>query len=243
LLDAAGCDFALFDLEHCPFSLPDFAGMFPGFRGSRCQPMVRVPAVRREFFQPLLDLGARGIMVPMVEDPETVREAVSLMKYVPRGRRGIHFSTPHTLFQVVDRDAYIRAADNNILFAVQIETAKGLANLDAILAEPGIDVAFVGNADLAASLGLPNNLATGPVHDATRRVWRAAQARGIAGGGNFLNPEFATRFYEDGLRFITLDSEVGGLLAGLRGGMKALRADHPGDAKISAPAAVHATNC
>lgn len=243
LLDAAGCDFAMFDLEHCPFSLADLSSMFPGFRGFRAQPMVRVPAVRREFFQPLLDLGVRGIMVPMVESPEDVRAALSFMKYPPHGVRGIHFGTPHTLFQGVDRDAYARIANNNVLLAIQIETAKGLANLDAILAEPGIDVVLVGNADLASSMCVPNNLSGGPLHDDMRRILRTAQARGIPGGGNFLDPKFAGQFYDDGLRFIMVCDEGAALISGLRRNMEAVRAALPAAAKISPLAAKGAALC
>ncbi|MDR0902543.1 MAG: hypothetical protein LBM92_07210 [Opitutaceae bacterium] len=228
--DIAGYDFALFDLEHCPFTLRDLAGILPNFNGRRCRPMARVPAARREFIGPLLDLGVAGIMVPMVETPEQVREAVSLMKYPPAGRRGSHFGTPHTGFQMPDRDTFTRDANDNILLVVQIETAKGLASLDAILAEPGIDVAFAGNTDLALSMGLPNDLEKGPVCDAVRRILQTAKARGIPGGGNFTDPKFVGKFRDDGLRFVMLDSELGWFLEGLKLGRQ--RAGFPEVLKI-----------
>lgn len=232
LLEAAGCDFAVFDLEHCGFSLGDLSGMFPSFRGLRVQPMVRVPGVKREFIQPVLDLGARGIMVPMVESPEDVRAVLSMMKYPPRGQRGIHFGTPHTGFQGVDRAAYANFADNNILLVIQIETAKGLNNIESILAEPGIDVAFVGNADLASSLGVANDLNGGKLCDEMRRILRTAQKLGIAGGGNFLDAGFAKQFYGDGLRFIMTCDEGTALLSGLRDRMETVRAGLPPEALI-----------
>ena len=241
LLNAAGCDFAVFDLEHCPFTMADLSNMLPGFHGFRVQPMVRVPAIRREFFQPLLDLGISGIMVPMVESPEDVRTAFSLIKYLPQGKRGIHFSTPHTSFQCVDRDDYVHLADNSILLVIQIETVKGLDNLEAILAEPGIDVVFVGNADLAASIGVPNDLSESLLNNAFLHILHAAKAHGIVGGGNFLDPKFAVRFYNDGLRFITIDSETSTLIAGLRHNMESVRAALSiGDETSSA--AIDATN-
>ena len=244
ILDAAACDFAVFDLEHCPFSMTDLSNMFPSFRGSRVQPMVRVPSANREYIQPLLDLGVRGIMVPMVESPEDVRAALDAMKYPPHGHRGIHFGTPHTLFQGVDRDTYAKVADDNILLVIQIETAKGLANLDAILAEPGIDIAFVGNADLASSLRVPNDLNEGAaLHTDMRRILRAAQARGIASGGNFLDPKYAGQFYDDGLRFIMVCDEGNALISGLRGKMEGVRAKLPSAAKIQSIAPASASTC
>ena len=243
LLDAAGCDFAMFDLEHCPFSMADLATMLPGFRGFRAKPMVRVPAIRRDIFQPLLDLGIRGFMVPMVENPEDVRAALSLIKYPPHGIRGIHCGTPHTLFQGVDRDTYTRAANNDILLVIQIETTKGLANLDAILAEPGIDVAFVGNGDLASFMGAENNLNGGPLFDNMRRILRSAQKLGIPGGGNFLDPKFAGQFYDDGLRFIMVNDEAASFMGGLRRNMEGVRAVLPAAAKIHPLAPKGASAC
>lgn len=241
LLDAAGYDFAIFDMEHCSYTMQDLSNMIPGFRGFRCQPMVRVPAVRREFFQSVLDIGVAGIVVPMVESAEDVREAVAMMKYPPQGRRGLSFGCPHTLFQAQDRDAYTQLANDNLLLVAQIETKKAFDNLDSILAEPGVDVAFIGNTDLAISMGLENNLSEGPVRDAVRHILKSAKARGIAAGGNFVNPKFVGQFYEDGLRFISLDSDIERLQAGLELGMETLRGGLPGDAGLST-GAVKTTN-
>ncbi|WP_161554847.1 HpcH/HpaI aldolase family protein [Ereboglobus luteus] len=234
LLDAAGYDFAIFDMEHCSYTMHDLSYIIPGFRGFRCQPLVRVPAVRREFFQSVLDIGVAGIVVPMVESAEDVREALAMMKYPPEGRRGLSFGCPHTLFQGQDRDAYTRMANDNLVLVAQIETQKALDNLDSILAVPGLDVAFIGNTDLAISMGHPNNLVEGPVRDAVRHILKSAKARGIAGGGNFVNPEFVGQFYEDGLRFISLDSDIERLQAGLQAGMDTLRAGLPQYAKPAA---------
>jgi len=234
LLDAAGYDFAVFDMEHCSYTMQDLSNIIPGFRGFHCQPLVRVPAVRREFFQSVLDIGVTGIVVPMVESAADVREAAAMMKYPPQGRRGLSFGCPHTLFQGQDRDTYTKLANDNLLLVAQIETKKALDNLDSILAEPGLDVVFIGNTDLAISMGLPNNLVEGPVRDAVRHILKSAKARGIAGGGNFVNPRFVGQFYEDGLRFISLDSDVERLQAGLQVGMETLRAGLPREAKLTA---------
>ena len=237
LLDAAGYDFAIFDMEHCSYTMQDLSSIIPGFRGFRCQPMVRVPAVRREFFQSVLDIGITGIVVPMVESAADVREAAAMIKYPPQGRRGLSFGCPHTLFQGQDRDAYTKLANDNLLLVAQIETKKALDNLDTILAEPGLDVVFIGNTDLAISMGLPNNLVEGPVRDAVRRILKSAKARGIAGGGNFVNPKFVGQFYEDGLRFISLDSDIERLQAGLQLGMSTLRSGLPAEARLTIPPA------
>ncbi|MDO5552938.1 MAG: aldolase/citrate lyase family protein [Planctomycetia bacterium] len=223
LLDAAGYDFAIFDMEHCSFTNQDLSAMVPGFRGCKCQPMVRVPAVRREFFQSVLDCGITGIVVPVVESPEQVQEAVAMMKYPPLGKRGLSFCCPHTQFQEQDRDSYTSEANDNLLLVTQIETSTALDRLDEILSVPGIDVAFVGNMDLSLSLGKPNNLAEGPIHDAVQHILRVAKSKGIYGGGNFVRPELVEQFYEDGLRFISLDSDVERFGVGLKLGMQTVK--------------------
>jgi 2-keto-3-deoxy-L-rhamnonate aldolase RhmA len=99
LLDAAGYDFAIFDMEHGSYTLSDLAGTVPGFRGCRCVPLVRVPVIGREFFQAALDLGVAGIVVPMVESAADARACIDLMEYPPAGKRGVSYCRPHSLFQ------------------------------------------------------------------------------------------------------------------------------------------------
>ena len=226
LLDATGYDFAVFDMEHCSYTMQDLSNIIPGFRGSRCQPLVRVPAVRREFFQSVLDIGVTGIVVPMVESAADVREAAAMMKYPPQGRRGLSFGCPHTLFQGQDRDAYTKLANDNLLLVAQIETKKALDNIDSILDEPGLDAIFIGTADLSLSMGLPNDPSSGLLRDAVRRILRSAKARGIPGGGN-LDSSLVGQFYDDGLRFISLGGEIEILQAALQHGMDTLRASLP----------------
>ncbi|MDR2439717.1 MAG: hypothetical protein LBE12_10170 [Planctomycetaceae bacterium] len=227
ILDAAGYDFAIFDMEHCSFTMQDLSNIVPGFRGCRCQPLVRVPAIRREFFQSVLDIGITGIVVPMIESAEEVRECTAMMKYPPHGKRGLSFCCPHTLFQEHDREIYTNTANEHLLLVVQIETATAFKNLDSILSEPGIDVAFIGNTDLSLSLGTPNNLETGPIHDAVRYILQTAMSKKIVGGGNFVDPKFVGQFYNDGLRFISLDSDVERLIIGLKTGLETVQSVLP----------------
>jgi len=216
LLDAAGYDFAIFDMEHGSYTLADLAAMVPGFRGCRCVPLVRVPAVRREFFQAALDLGLAGIVVPMVESAADARACVELMKYPPVGRRGVSYCRPHSLFQTPTGGCFTDEANENTLLVLQIETARGLEQADEILAVPGVDAAFVGNADLAQSLGCPDDLERGPLRDALERILRTAAAHGVAGGANITSPQMIAELRRCGLRFITLTTEVERFLAGLR---------------------------
>ena len=208
ILNAAGFDFAIIDMEHGAFALNDLSAMIPNFRMLKTQPLVRIPTVNRNYVQPLLDLGVAGLVIPMTEDPADVRRCVEMMKYPPDGRRGMSFCCPHGGFIPRYQDEYIRQANGNLLLVAMIETVRGIENLDAILDVPGLDVVMVGNCDLAISMGQKNDLTVGPVRDAMRYVLQTAAAKGVFGGGNFADPELVAEFHDLGLRFITLSSEV-----------------------------------
>lgn len=223
ILELSDYDFCIFDMEHGSYTTRDLSLMVPGFRGLRCRPLVRVPAVRREFFQSALDQGVSGFVVPMIETAEDVRKCLDFMMYPPNGKRGLSFSCPITDFQVCDRNRHTEKSNDNLLLVVQIETTRAFENLKDILSVPGIDVAFIGNADLALSFGQPNDIVKGPVHDAIRAILKTAVSQGIAGGGNFPDPDMAALFYGDGLRFISLDTDIERFIRGLRGGVEKLR--------------------
>lgn len=218
ILELTGYDFCIFDMEHGSYTVRDLSGMVPSFRNLECRPLVRVPAVRREFFQSALDLGIAGFVVPMIESPDEVKQCLEFMKYPPNGRRGLSFSCPLTDFQVREREQHVINSNDNIILVIQIETEKAMKNLHSILSVPGIDVAFVGNADLSLSLGKHNDVTEGPVHDAIRLVFQTARSKGIVGGGNFPDPDLASLFYDDGLRFVSLDTDIERFIQGLRAG-------------------------
>jgi 2-keto-3-deoxy-L-rhamnonate aldolase RhmA len=215
MLDAAGYDFAIFDMEHGSYTLTELATMVPGFQGCRCTPLVRVPAVRREFFQATLDLGAGGIVVPMLESAADARTCVELMKYPPLGRRGVSYCRPHSRFQTPVGGSFTDEANQNTLLVVQIESARGLEHLDEIVAVPGIDVVFVGNADLAQSLGCPPDLDHGPLREALERILRTAAAKRIIGGANITDPQLVAELHACGLQFVSLTTDVERFVAGL----------------------------
>ncbi|MDO5554686.1 MAG: aldolase/citrate lyase family protein [Planctomycetia bacterium] len=217
ILDSAGYDFCIFDMEHGRFSISDLGVMLPSFHGRRATPLLRVPVISREYFQAPLDMGMAGIVVPMVESAADVRAAVNYIRYSPRGRRGVAFGRPHTdFYSNVDREQVVANADDSILLIIQIETAKGVCNLDEILDVPGIDVLFIGNTDLAQSLQCKNDLRAGQLRNKMEYILAEAQSRKIICGGNFVQPESIADFGKLGLRFISLTTDVELLQTGMR---------------------------
>ena len=218
LLDAVNYDFGIIDLEHGLFTLSSLARMLPGFHGCRSSALIRVPSTERSFFQAPLDLGAAGIILPMVESAEEARRAVALMKYPPLGRRGIGFGRPHTDFLTnPDRDDYIAHANASTLLIVQIETAAGVEQAEEILAVPGIDVVFIGNADLSQSLGCRNDFRAEPLKSAVAKIFQAAARNKLIVGGNLTDAGLVRDFAPHNFRFITLTTDVDMIEDGFNG--------------------------
>lgn len=155
IVKAAGADFILFDMEHSGVEMETFKGLVATCRGIGLVPMVRVPTLQPHFIARCLDMGAMGIMVPMVESAAQAREIVSATRYPPHGRRGAAFGVAHDDYEggaVADK---IAAANARTLVIALVETADGIRNVDAIAAVDGIDVVWLGHFDLTNFMGIP----------------------------------------------------------------------------------------
>lgn len=124
-------------------------------------PLARVPATEYHFIARLLDLGAMGVMVPMVKTREQAEFIVSCTRYPPLGRRGSAFGVAahddYTEGGAADKMAAIHA---RTLVICLIETAKAIENVDAIAAVPGVDVLWLGHGDLTSFMGIQGNSTT-----------------------------------------------------------------------------------
>jgi 2-dehydro-3-deoxyglucarate aldolase/4-hydroxy-2-oxoheptanedioate aldolase len=152
---AAGADFAIFDLEHTGWSEETLAMLVATSRAADLVPMARVPATQYHLLSRPLDVGAMGLMVPMVEGEDQARLIVQSAKYPPVGRRGAAFGVAHDDFAEGDILAKMREANAEGLLIAQIETAAGVENVERIAAVDGIDVLWIGHFDLTNSLGIP----------------------------------------------------------------------------------------
>ncbi|MGE3821196.1 MAG: HpcH/HpaI aldolase/citrate lyase family protein, partial [Isosphaeraceae bacterium] len=151
----AGSEFAVFDMEHTGWSVETIRMLIATSRSTRMVPMVRVPATEYHFIARSLDMGALGIMVPMVESAEQAKKIVASAKYPPVGRRGAAFSISHDDYTSGDVVEKIETANKDTLLIAQIETADGVREAQAIAAVDGIDVLWIGHFDLSISLGIP----------------------------------------------------------------------------------------
>jgi 2-keto-3-deoxy-L-rhamnonate aldolase RhmA len=178
----AGADFVVYDMEHTGWTVETMRTLMATARFGDLVPAVRVPATEYHFIARILDVGAMGIMAPMVESAEQARKIVECAKYPPDGRRGTAFSVAHDDYSGGDIAEKIRAANDEGLVIAQVESVAGLEDVDAIAAVDGVDVLWIGHYDLTTSMGIPGQFSDARYTDAVARVLDACARHGKAAG-------------------------------------------------------------
>ena len=219
----AGADFVVFDMEHTGFSIETIRMLMATSRGANLVPMVRVPATEYHFIARVLDMGAMGVMVPMVESAEQARRIVQSAKYPPVGRRGAAFGVAHDDYTGGDIAAKVESANRQTLLIAQIETAEGVRNVDEIAAVPGIDVLWIGHFDLSNSLGIPVQFDHPQFRSAVAKVLGACKQHGKTPG--FMAGDIASgkSLLDQGFRILAFSGDLWVFQAALRSGIEGLR--------------------
>ncbi|MFT4556952.1 MAG: 2-keto-3-deoxy-L-rhamnonate aldolase RhmA [Porticoccaceae bacterium] len=220
---AAGAEFAIFDMEHTGWSVETIRTLCATSHGTDMLPLVRVPATEYHFIARALDMGAQGVMVPMVESVEQAKKIVNSAKYPPAGRRGCAFGIAHDDYQGGDVVEKMTSANEQQLLIAQIETADGLKNVEAIAAVDGIDVLWIGQSDLSASIGIPGQFDHPDFLAAMDRVAAACNDNGKIAGLMPTTLDFAEVCVEKGFRMLAWSGDVWIYQAGLKAGMNSLR--------------------
>jgi len=182
IVAAAGADFALFDMEHTGASLETMKAMVAGCRGIGLAPLVRVPRGEYHFIARALDVGAHGVMVPMVGSAAEAARIAACAHYPPAGRRGAAFGVAHDDYRTAEPAAAMARAAQRTLVIAQIETPEGLHEVEAIAAAPGIDVVWLGHFDLTNFMGIPGQFSHPDYLEAVRRVVAATRANSKVAG-------------------------------------------------------------
>ena len=178
ILDSAGVDFAVYDMEHSGFDLDTIANLLAWTHGCSFAPFVRVPEARYHFLARVLDAGALGVMIPNVKTAEQAAYIVDSAKYPPLGHRGLGLGHAHNNYMAPHSAEYLDFANRNTTVICQIESPEGVANADAIAAVPGVDILWVGHFDLTATMGIVAQFDHPDFHAALRTVIAAARKHG-----------------------------------------------------------------
>jgi len=223
IVRAAGADFVLYDMEHSGADIETMKAQFACCRGLPIAPWVRVPVNEYHFIARVLDAGAHGVMVPMVDSVDDAKRAVRSMQYPPAGRRGSAFGMAHDDYlpgAPVDKIAAARA--RNVLIAL-IETPGGVAAADDIAALPGVDILWLGHFDLTNFMGIPGQFDHPDYLAAIQRTLVAADRHGKATGILIRDAAALPRHLELGFRFIGIGSDFAFIADGGRGVLRAAR--------------------
>jgi 2-dehydro-3-deoxyglucarate aldolase/4-hydroxy-2-oxoheptanedioate aldolase len=215
MLDACGLDFVIFDMEHGRCDIGLLAEMIASCRGSNIFPIARVPDVSYAPLSRALDIGARGVMVPRVESRQQAEDIVSQLKYAPQGRRGVALGIAHDLYRAGSPEFFDQANEETCVILL-LETEKAFERLDEIISVPGVDIAWVGHYDLTVSMGVPTQFEHPRLLGAMDALVAACRRHGVAPGFLPPSPAAAVRWIEKGFRAISLGSDIGVYLEGVR---------------------------
>ena len=209
VLARMGFDWLTLDLEHSAIDWSQAAMIFAAVADAGCVPLARVPRGTHELIKRVLDAGAFGIVVPMVNTVEEARVAIAAAKYPPVGNRSLGGGMHSINFDASSAD-YYRQANDEILVVLQTESPTGIANAEQIYALPGVDAIFVGPVDLRA------NMTTADGRQATDEQFEAALAQVVAAGKktgtptgmHVMDPQSALRRAAQGMQFLAVGSEL-----------------------------------
>lgn len=202
-----GYDWLLLDGEHAPNTLESMLSQLqaiaPYENEGISHPVVRPPIGDRALIKQLLDIGAQTLLIPMVETVEQAQELVQAMHYPPKGVRGVGSALARaSRWNQVDN--YLQQADQEMCLLLQIETVKGLENLNAIAALDGVDGIFIGPADLSASMGHLGNPDHPAVQAAIESSFKIIKSHNKAAGILHENEEEAKHFIDMGFNFVAV---------------------------------------
>ncbi len=215
-----GFDYVCVDMQHGVIDYQTAVTMLQAISTTNAMPFVRVPWNEPGIIGKVLDAGAYGVIIPLVNSREQAEAAVGACRYAPDGYRS-YGPVRASYYGGAD---YASHANTEIACIPMIETTAALAQLDEILAVPGIDAVYVGPADLSLTLGLPPRMDhdDGSFQQARLRIAEACRGRGIVAGIH-ASAGLAPKHVEAGYQMITISSDLGSMAAAAAQDLRSLR--------------------
>ncbi|MGV8937740.1 MAG: HpcH/HpaI aldolase family protein [Allorhizobium sp.] len=218
---AAGLDFLCIDWEHTQIGRERIEDLIRAADIHKLPAMVRVPGHAPEWIASVLDAGAAGVLVPRVSTAAQAQAAVMATRYPPAGERGVGPGRASAYgYRIPD---YLKAANDSLVLAIQVETADGLANIDEIVKVEGVDVIFIGPGDLSVSINAMGPAGAEKLNAAIETIAKAARAAGKAVGIFRPSADDVGKWSAAGISFYMLASDTMFLGASLAAGAAAAR--------------------
>ena len=210
ILAMAGYDWIVIETEHTAIDVSEVLRLIIAIEQRGSVPLVRLAWNDPIQAKAVLDSGAAGVLVPMVNTKADAELAVSMTKYPPLGSRGVGLARAQGYG--INFDAYVTNANADTLLLVQIEHREAVENIEQILSVTGIDGVFIGPYDLSLSLGIPGSLNHPDILAAKQKVLSATRAHGLIAGMHFVQPQTAAsdcqKAISEGYRFIALGTDI-----------------------------------
>jgi 2-dehydro-3-deoxyglucarate aldolase len=202
IMARAGVDWLTVDMEHSALGIGEAQELIRVITLCGVPALVRLASNDAPLVKRVLDAGAAGIIVPMVNSGAEAEAAVQAAKYPPRGARGVGLARAQGYGPGFAE--YVAGADSDTVVVVQIEHVDAVRNLESILAVPGIDAIMIGPYDLSASMGLAGQFERPEVRETLGRIESVARASGLPAGLHIVHPdpEHARAAAARGFRFL-----------------------------------------
>ena len=224
---AANCGFdAIFlDLEHAPTSLESASRVCVAALGLGITPIARIASHHAHDMARILDSGAQGVMVPHIDTPEQAEQIARYGKFPPRGWRSAPGTIPGLAFTTPPQPEINRILDEQTLLVAMLETPLGIENADAIAATDGIDMIHIGALDVSNTIGVPGDMHHPKMTAVFETVAAACKTHGKAMGVGGARGDRELQGYLIGLgvRYLTIGSDFGYMMAAARADVTAVR--------------------
>lgn len=202
----AGYDWALVDMEHSPNDYQSVLGQLQAYAASDTTAIVRVEWNDTVAVKRLLDLGAPGILFPMIQSVEEAEQAIAATRYPPRGVRGVAGATRATKFgRITD---YVARVEDETTVLLQLETLAAVEQAEAIATVDGVNGIFFGPGDIAADIGKVGKPMDPEVWALIKPAAQKLIARGIPVGTLVLDPAFASELLNEGFTFVACGTDA-----------------------------------
>ncbi|MEN9610091.1 MAG: hypothetical protein RLZZ628_905 [Bacteroidota bacterium] len=215
IVGQAGFDWVLIDLEHGVGTEKDVLAQLQALESTPTAAFVRVESAEPARISRVLDMGAEGVMCPKINNAVEAKKVITGLHYPPFGQRGVAKMVRATQF-ASNFEAYYQTSKERILGIIQIETVEALEHLDEIAALEGVDVLFIGPADLSMEMGIFGQFEHPRFVSALKKIVQAAEKAGKATGILFFNPEDYKKYHEMGIRFIACGADATFVAEGAR---------------------------
>lgn len=220
LLAHVGFDWLIIETEHNGLDSAEIQQMLMAMNGTEAIPIVRVPSSNPTFIQRALDMGAMGVLVPMVKTAAEAQAIVSATRYPPQGTRG--WGPLRASHYTLDSEDYFHRANDNILVLLILETKEALENLEAITSVAGVDAVYVGRFDMCLSLGLdPMKQPHPKIEEVIERALAVGRKNDVAVGFGASTPDQLRKRQAQGLTFLAYGGDYRLMVDAARAGLAA----------------------